>query len=29
MQFKNLNIIPSILKSLENENYTTPTPIQE
>ncbi|MEI6100970.1 MAG: DEAD/DEAH box helicase [Eubacteriales bacterium] len=29
MEFKDLNIIPSILKALENENYTTPTPIQE
>lgn len=29
MQFKELNIIPEILKSLENENYTEPTPIQE
>lgn len=29
MQFKELNIIPSILKALENENYIQPTPIQE
>ncbi len=29
MQFKELNIIPSILKALENENYIMPTPIQE
>jgi ATP-dependent RNA helicase RhlE len=29
MQFKELNIIPSILKALSNENYTAPTPIQE
>lgn len=29
MQFKELNIIPSILKALENENYVLPTPIQE
>jgi ATP-dependent RNA helicase RhlE len=29
MQFKELNIIPEILKSLEKENYTEPTPIQE
>jgi ATP-dependent RNA helicase RhlE len=29
MQFKELNIIPSILKALENENYIVPTPIQE
>ena len=29
MTFKNLNIIPSILKALENAKYTTPTPIQE
>lgn len=29
MTFKDLEIIPSILKALENENYTTPTPIQE
>ncbi len=29
MQFKELNIITEILKSLENENYTEPTPIQE
>ncbi len=29
MQFKELNIIPDILKALENENYTVPTPIQE
>ena len=29
MQFKDLNIMPSILKALEDENYATPTPIQE
>lgn len=29
MQFKELNIIPPILKALENENYKVPTPIQE
>ncbi|MGG6311823.1 DEAD/DEAH box helicase [Paenibacillus macerans] len=29
MQFKELNIIPSILKALDHENYTTPTAIQE
>lgn len=29
MQFKELNIKPSILKALEDENYTEPTPIQE
>ena len=29
MQFKELNIIPSILKALEKEKYLTPTPIQE
>lgn len=29
MQFKELNIIPTILKALENENYSVPTPIQE
>ncbi len=29
MTFKELGIIPSILKALENENYTIPTPIQE
>ncbi|MEC2343115.1 DEAD/DEAH box helicase [Paenibacillus barengoltzii] len=29
MQFKELNLIPSILKALEQENYTTPTPIQQ
>ena len=29
MEFKELNIKPSILKALKNENYTTPTPIQE
>lgn len=29
MLFKNLNIIEPILKALENEGYTTPTPIQE
>lgn len=29
MAFKDLKIIPSILKSLEEEEYTTPTPIQQ
>jgi len=29
MQFKELNIMPTILKALNNENYTEPTPIQE
>ncbi len=29
MQFKELNIIPDILKALEKENYEIPTPIQE
>ncbi|MFA9463133.1 MAG: DEAD/DEAH box helicase [Velocimicrobium sp.] len=29
MQFKELNVIPSIRKALEEENYTVPTPIQE
>ena len=29
MQFKELNIMPEILKALENENYKIPTPIQE
>lgn len=29
MQFKELNIIPSILKALNKENYDVPTPIQE
>ncbi len=29
MQFKELNIIPEILKALEKENYSAPTPIQE
>ena len=29
MEFKELNIKPSILKALNNENYTAPTPIQE
>ncbi|MDD4700190.1 MAG: DEAD/DEAH box helicase [Oscillospiraceae bacterium] len=29
MHFKELNIMPSILKALESENYTEPTPIQE
>ena len=29
MQFKELNIIPAIIKALENENYEVPTPIQE
>ncbi|HAN21986.1 MAG: DEAD/DEAH box helicase [Clostridiales bacterium GWF2_36_10] len=29
MQFKDLDIIPEILKALENEKYISPTPIQE
>lgn len=29
MQFKELNVIPVILKALEKENYAEPTPIQE
>ena len=29
MQFKELNIIQDILKALEKENYSVPTPIQE
>lgn len=29
MQFKDLNLHPSILKAVEEEGYTTPTPIQE
>lgn len=29
MQFKELNIIPEILKALEKEHYEIPTPIQE
>ncbi len=29
MQFKELNVIPEILKALEKENYEVPTPIQE
>ncbi|MBP1756987.1 MAG: box helicase domain protein, partial [Firmicutes bacterium] len=29
MQFNELNIMPSILKALEAQNYETPTPIQE
>ncbi len=29
MQFNELKLIPAILKALENENYTVPTPIQE
>lgn len=29
MQFKELNVIPAVLKALEKENYTVPTPIQE
>ena len=29
MNFKELNIMPSILKALSDENYTLPTPIQE
>ncbi len=29
MQFKDLNIMPTIIKALEKENYEVPTPIQE
>lgn len=29
MTFNDLNLIPSILKALQKENYTTPTPIQQ
>lgn len=29
MQFEELNVIPNILKALEQENYAVPTPIQE
>lgn len=29
MQFKDLNVMPAILKALEQENYEVPTPIQE
>jgi ATP-dependent RNA helicase RhlE len=29
MQFKDLNLLPSILRALEKENYKEPTPIQE
>ncbi|MFR3729280.1 DEAD/DEAH box helicase [Lacrimispora sp.] len=29
MQFKELNIMPDIIKALEKENYDIPTPIQE
>lgn len=29
MQFKDLDIIPPILKALNSQNYTVPTPIQE
>ncbi|WP_125142378.1 DEAD/DEAH box helicase [Clostridium transplantifaecale] len=29
MQFKELNIMPEIIKALEKENYEIPTPIQE
>jgi len=29
MQFKDLNIIPDIIKALKKENYKIPTPIQE
>lgn len=29
MQFKDLEVIPDILKALEKENYEVPTPIQE
>ncbi|HHH52207.1 MAG TPA: DEAD/DEAH box helicase, partial [Bacteroidetes bacterium] len=28
MKFENLNLIPPILKALEDKNYSTPTPIQ-
>ncbi len=29
MKFSDLNLIDPILKALESEGYTTPTPIQE
>ncbi len=29
MSFENLNLLPSIMKALDQEGYTTPTPIQE
>lgn len=29
MTFNDLNLIPAILKALSQENYTSPTPIQE
>ena len=29
MKFENLNLIPSILRALEDQNYTHPTSIQE
>ena len=29
MKFENLNLIPSILRALEDQNYTNPTSIQE
>ena len=29
MKFESLSLIPSLLKSLEQEGYTSPTPIQE
>ncbi len=29
MQFKELKVMPAIIKALEKENYTVPTPIQE
>ncbi|MFA6308866.1 MAG: hypothetical protein WC677_03870 [Clostridia bacterium] len=29
MQFKELNIIPSILKALENKNYVLPVLVQK
>lgn len=29
MQFKELNIMPGIIRALENENYEIPTPIQQ
>lgn len=29
MQFKDLNIMPDIIKALEKEQYKTPTPIQK
>jgi ATP-dependent RNA helicase RhlE len=29
MKFENLNLIQPILKALQSEGYTTPTPVQE